>query len=232
MTNIDINLGQQSRFVLREAILLYKDEGQTFATVHEVAGSPPKLEPGRLLTLESLRELHRQLYGDASLEVLPEHVLAVSAHKLVWFEKPSKRVMFFQTSDACLQTLSGRTFHQPALLFVASPRSLNVYALPSAKRPVSSTALYTAPYYNTSRANVCLGSTELPASLSVKHTAAYSRAFFASAFTHGTSERLLHSWGGTYGEFWRFVQSQKAFPTQYLVPFSGTLEEVVCQRTR
>jgi PRTRC genetic system protein B len=232
MTHVDIDLGQQSRLELAQAILFYKDQNHLFATLHDISGTPPSLEPGRLLTLEDVQELHRQLYGELPLSVLPENVLAFSTHKLVWFEKPKKRVLFFQTSDPCLESLSGQTFPQPALLFVASLRSLQVYALDTSKRPSSQTPLFAAPYYNTSRATVCLGSTSLPTTLGVADTEAYSRAFFASAFTHGTAEQLLRGWGGSYGEFWQFVGKRGKFPTEYLVPFSQTLGEVLCQRTR
>jgi PRTRC genetic system protein B len=231
MTGVDIELGQQTRLALKQAILLYRDEGHAFATLHGVSGLPPTLEPGQLLTLEDVHTLHRKLHGETPLEVLPETVLALSAHKLVWFEKPRKRVLFFQSSDACLQRLSGQTFPHPALVFVASLRSLQVYALESSKRPSSETPLYAAPYYNTSRAAVCLGSTDLPTTLRVADREAYSRAFFASAFTHGTAEQLLKGWGGSYGEFWEFVKAKGKFPNEHLVPFGQTLGEVLCQRT-
>jgi PRTRC genetic system protein B len=232
VTTVEINLGQQIRLELREAILLYKGEQQTLATIHGISGSPPTLEPGCLLTLEHVRALHQGLYGEMPLEVLPEHVLAVSSHKLVWFEKPQKRVLFFQSSDPCLQRLSGQAFWQPALVFVASLRSLQVYAMTSSRRPSTMTPLYVAPYYNTSRAQVCLGSTELPNTLSASQTRAYSQAFFESAFTHGTAEKLVQGWGGSYGEFWEFVGTQKIFPTGHLVPFGQTLGDMLCQRTR
>jgi PRTRC genetic system protein B len=231
MTGVDIELGQQTRLALQQAILLYQDEGRAFATLHAVSGSPPTLEPGHLLTLEDVHTLHCKLHGETPLEVLPETVLALSSHKLVWYEKPRKRVLFFQSSDACLQELSGQTFPQPALVFVASLRSLQVYALGGAKRPSSETPLYAAPYYNTSRATVCLGSTALPMTLRVADKDNYSRAFFASAFTHGTAEQLLRGWGGSYGEFWGFVKAKGRFPSEYLVPFGQTLGEVLCQRT-
>jgi PRTRC genetic system protein B len=227
MTHLDMEMGQQARFELKRAILLYKDQHYTFATIHDVASSPARLEPGRLLTLENVHELHRELCGDAHLELLPENVLACSPHKLVWFETAKKRVMFFDSSDTFLQRLSGQTFPHPALLFCATLRSLNVFALAADERPSSTTKLYAAPYFNTTRANVCLGTTALPTQLKPSETAAYSEAFFASAFTHGTNERLLRGWGGSYGEFWSFVKNQKRFPTKYLVPFGQTLGETL-----
>lgn len=227
MTHLDIEIGQQARLELKRAILLYQDQHHTFATLHEVAPSPARLEPGRLLTLENVHELHRELYGGVALELLPDNVLANSLHKLVWFEKAKKRVMFFKSTDAYLQAMSGRCFPQPALLFVATLRSLQVFALAGKERPTKETKLFVAPYYNTTKANVCLGSTALPTSLKVADTRAYSDAFFASAFTHGTNERLLRGWGGSYGEFWTFVKKQKCFPTPYLVAFGQTLGEVL-----
>ncbi len=227
MTHLDVEMGQQARLELQRAILLYKDQHYTFATIHDVAASPARLEPGRLLTLENVHELHRELYGDAQLELLPENVLACSLHKLIWFEKAKRRVMFFNSSDSYLQELSGQSFPQPALLFCATLRSLKVFALVADERPSKDSRLFAAPYYNTTRANVCLGSTAFPKQLKASETTAYSDAFFASAFTHGTTEQLLRGWGSSYGEFWSFVKKQKRFPTKHLVSFGQTLGQAL-----
>jgi len=154
-------------------------------------------------------------------------VLAVSPERLVWFEPARSRVMFFETQDPYLNRLSSQAFPQPPLLFIAGERSLRVFALAENGRPNGSSPVFTAPYYNTTTSGVCLGSMPLPTALSVHDTDAYSDAFFHSAFTHGTSERLLKGWGGSYGEFWEHARQQGTFPTQHLVPQEKTVEDVI-----
>ena len=95
------------------------------------------------------------------------------------------------------------------------------------ERPTGSSPVFTAPYYNTSAGGVCLGSTPLPTSLSPDDTGSYADAFFHSAFTHGTAERLVRGWGGSYGEFWQQVRGEGAFPLRHLVPLDQTVEQVV-----
>ena len=226
-------LGGQSTVKLQKAVLLYGDDaygGDTFATVHDVTGvenGAPVLAAGRLLSVEGLRQIHKSLYRRQGLELLPAHVLAVSPEQLVWFEPMCERVMFFETADTFLQGLSGVTCPHPALLFIARERSLKVFALSSDERPTAETEVYTAPYYNTTSGGVCLGSTPLPATLSVGDTDNYSDAFFHSAFTHGTSERLLKGWGGSYGEAWRTARERGAFPSEHLVPLDNQVADVI-----
>ena len=231
--SVDVSLGRQSKVELAKAVLLYQEgrhQGDAFATVHEVTGveeGQPALAPGQLLTVEGLREIHKALYRAQRLEVLPPHVLAVSPERLVWFEPARSRVMFFSTADAYLGGLSGGSFPQPPLLFIAGERSLRVFALGEDERPSGSSSVFTAPYYNTTTGGVCLGSMPLPSALSVNDTDTYSDAFFHSAFTHGTSERLLKGWGGSYGEVWERARQHGTFPTQHLVPQEKTVEEVI-----
>ena len=231
--SVTTELGRQSTVKLKQAVLLYGDdayEGDNFATLHDVTGvesGTPSLAPGRLLTVEALRHLHKSLYRPQKLELLPPHVLAASPERLVWFEPARDRAMFFETADVYLKGLSGVIFPHPALLFIAGERSLKVFALGNNDRPAAETKVYTAPYYNTSSGGVCLGSTSLPATLSVDDTESYSDAFFHSAFTHGTAERLLQGWGGSYGEFWSVTREKGAFPKENLVPLNSCVEDVL-----
>ncbi len=231
--SVKAELGRQSTVKLKQAVLLYGDDGydgDTFATLHDVTGvegGTPVLAPGRLLTVEALRHMHRSLYQTQGLELLPANVLAVSPERLVWFESARDRVMFFETADAYLQGLSGMMCPHPALLFIAGERSLKVFALGSDERPTAETEVYTAPYYNTSSSGVCLGSTPLPTTLSVNDTQSYSDAFFHSAFTHGTSERLLKGWDGSYGEAWSAAKARGTFPLRHLVPQGRQVVDVI-----
>ena len=231
--SVDVSLGRQSKVELTKAVLLYQEsrhQGDAFATVHEVTGveeGQPALAPGQLLTVEGLREIHKALYRVQRLEVLPPHALAASPERVVWFEPARSRVMFFTATDDYLNSFSGQSFPQPPLVFIAGEHSLKVFALGENERPTGSSPVFAAPYYNTTSSGVCLGSMPLPTALSVHDTDSYSDAFFHSAFTHGTSERLLKGWGGSYGELWQYTRQQGAFPTQHLVPQEKTVEDVI-----
>lgn len=232
-TTVDVSLGRQSKVKLTRAVLLYQEsshQGDAFATVHEVTGvddGQPALAPGQLLTVEGLREIHKALYRVQRLEVLPPHMLAADPERLVWFEPARSRVMFYSSGDAYLDALSGQSFPQPPLLFIAGGRSLKVFALGENERPTGSSRVFTAPYYNTTASGVCIGSMPLPTAQIAHETDVYSDAFFHSAFTHGTSERLLKGWGGSHGEFWTYVQQRGIFPTQHLVPQDKTVGDAI-----
>ncbi len=230
--SVDAAIGRQSVAKLAKAVLVYQDAHHvdTFATVHQVTGvedGAPALAAGRLLSLEELRTIHKALYKMQRLSINPPHVLAHSPERLVWFEPARLGVMFYSGEDAYLNELSGRTFPQPPLLFIAGERWLRVFALESNERPTAESKVYTAPYYNTDVDGVCLGTMPLPTELSPDDTDAYSAAFFHSAFTHGTTQRLLTGWGGSYGEFWTHADESGTFPVQHLVPLNMDVEAVI-----
>lgn len=233
--SVNVHLGYHNEVMLRRAILIYENAKQdyggpsdTFATVHTVRydNEVPLLEPGALVSIDAVRSLNKHLSPVSGLELLPPHVLAANSETLVWFEPPKERVMFYQANDPLLTQLSGSSFPQPALLFIAGHHSLRVLALDSDERPMAETRLYTAPYWNTNPRGVCLGSTPLPASLSAQDTEGYSGGFFASAFTHGSNTLLYRNWLGTMGELWQHIQPLGHFPTEHLVPFEQTLGDL------
>ena len=228
--SLTTDLAYASEVTLKKALMVYGDaHGHAFVTTHAVTldGDAPQLEPGTLFSVEELRELTRLLEQGRALALHPPNILATSADTLVWFEKAKPRVMYFNSRDDYLNRLSGQNFPQPALLFIASPRSLKVFALGSDRRPVAGSPLYIAPYYNTTAAGVCLGSTALPQTLEPADVDAYADGFFASEFTHGTHQQLVQNWGATYGQFWEHVQRQGRFPKAHLVKHYRTLGEVL-----
>lgn len=233
--DVQVQLGYHNEAMLKKAILIYENAqdtygapADTFASVHTVRydSATPSLEPGTLASVEAVRELSQALSPVSSLELLLPHILAANSENLVWFEPARERVMFYACSDPLLTQLSGSSFPQPALLFVAGHRSLRVLALAHDERPTAASRLYTSPYWNTSISGVCLGSTSLPDTLSAKDTAGYSSGFFASAFTHGSSNLLYRNWGGTMGELWQHVREKGHFPTEQLVPLAETLGDL------
>lgn len=230
----EVNLGRDASVQLEQAILLYKGasgEQSTFVSLHDVqmTDGVPNLSAGRLLSSEALSVLVEGLWRHR-ITYLPEHVLACGPTTLVWWEPAMRRAMFFEAQDAAVNAISGRVFPQPALVFVAqrigASTRLQVFALEDDARPLTETLLCLAPYWNASQGLVCMGSTQQPDRLEPGNTRAWSAAFFASAFTHGTSHLVVRT-GQSYAEFWQSIERRKTFPKVALIPTGRTLAQVL-----
>ena len=125
--------------------------------------------------------------------IVPENLLQFSneesnKYNLVWYTKAGPRYLYFQEG---LNLPSG-TANVPAMLYIATNKSLKVYALADDNRPTEDTALYQAPFYNTNTTSgaVCLGSAKAqkPKVKTYQSLMEYWEAiFWNSAFTHGES---------------------------------------------
>lgn len=230
------DLGDDATLQLQKAILLYARSGygpeaNAFATLHDLqpgTDQQPELAAGKLLTRDDLEGLYKALRGTQSLAYLPPHVLAASPDGVAWHEPAQERVMFFQTRDASLNSISG-AYPQPPLLWVYDGPTLSVYALASDERPGPNTELFNTPYYNTfSGGNICLGSTPLPKHHDPMRTSEISSAFFQSAFTHAAGrQRHYREFGGSHSELWQHVRELGHFPREYLVPAEKTIAQVL-----
>lgn len=237
MIRADVDLTGQQTAQLEQAILVYNtsqslEDQRSFVTVHDVTAAEkraPTLGPGRLLSHAELGKLiaalHRQTF-----ELIPAHVLALAPDRIAWFEPARKRHMFFKpvSPDPTVAGLSGVTFPQPALLWIAGPGTrLEVYALGDSDRPTTKTPLYRAPYWNIfSTHQVCVGTMRLPADFSSAATAQWSAAFFSSRFTHNSGGKIINS-SGSYGQFLDDLRHLEAFPVEALVKTKLTLGSVV-----
>ena len=108
---VQISIGENHRFELREALLVYGDRQRSFVTRHQVAlhkGAPPTLEPAQPLTLGFLESLVRSLVGGSTAEVLPENVLAKGDRMIAWWTAACRRQMFYENSEA-----EGRGIERP-----------------------------------------------------------------------------------------------------------------------
>jgi hypothetical protein len=73
---IHVSIGENQRFELREALLVYGDRQRSFVTRHQVVlhkNASPTLEPAQPLTVAFIESLVHSLYGGSTAEVLPEH---------------------------------------------------------------------------------------------------------------------------------------------------------------
>ena len=71
---IQVSIGENHRFELREALLVYGDRQKSFVTRHDVTlqkDAPPTLGPAQPLTVAFVESLVRSLSGSSDAEVLP-----------------------------------------------------------------------------------------------------------------------------------------------------------------
>jgi PRTRC genetic system protein B len=218
-----IDVGSELELKLYQAVLLYKNDhgSRHMATVHGVvqqhSDGSPMLGAGQLLSTASLRELARQLGTGCSVEFLPEQAVARTPDLLAWWTPAAVRPMFFRARSE-LESVSGKRFPHPALLFVVRSSVLHVRALFASQRPYSDSKLAAAPYWNIdSNGAVCTGTMRVPRSLTVTSIAAWQQAFFQSEFTHpGGGGRLTKRRGGTEA-LWKSLAGKQRFPISTLV---------------
>ena len=166
---VHISIGENHRFELREALLVYGDRQRSFVTRHQVTlrkDAPPTLEPARPLTLGFLESLARSLGGSSTAEVLPENVLGE--------RRPHDRVVdaSLQAPDVLreLRTEGGKVERPhlsatPPLVWRVDNEDLRIRALAENKRPVAGTTLAVVPFWNLSDdGRVCTGSDAPPQS--------------------------------------------------------------------
>ena len=76
---VQIAIGENHRFELREALLVYHGNQATFITKHEVTtqqNAAPSLGPAQPLSVAFVESLVRSLGGGTAAEVFPENILA------------------------------------------------------------------------------------------------------------------------------------------------------------
>ena len=144
---VHISIGENHRFELREALLVYGDRQRSFVTRHSVTlhdGAPPTLEPAQPLTLGFVESLVRSLSGASAAEVLPANVLAKGERMIVWWTPRRRRQMFYENSEQKAVNLNGCTFPQPLLVWRVQNGDLRIRALAEGKRPCAATTLAVA----------------------------------------------------------------------------------------
>ena len=113
---VQIAIGENHRFELREALLVYYGNQTTFITKHEVTtpqNAAPILGPAQPLTVAFVESLVRSLGGGAAAEVFPENILAKSDRMIAWWTPAQRRQMFYRHSEGKAADLNGRIFPQP-----------------------------------------------------------------------------------------------------------------------
>ena len=228
---VQIAIGENHRFELREALLVYHGNQTTFITKHEVMAqqnTAPALGPAQPLTVAFVESLVRSLGGGAAAEVLPENILAKSDRMIAWWTPSQRRQMFYQHSEGKAADLNGRIFPQPPLVWRVADGQLKIRALTENKRPEAKTKLAVAPYWNLSDSGtVCTGSMRRPENASVAAISAWERGFYESAFTHANVGRLTRYEGGFEGLWSGLTGKRRLFPLETLIFLPETLAQFV-----
>ena len=228
---VHLSIGENHRFELHEALLIYRDRQSSFITRHDVIASknaPPTLGPAQPLTVAFIESLTRSLSGSVQAEVLPANILAKADRMIVWWTPARHRQMFYENSEGKAAELNGCIFPQPPLVWRVSNGELNIRALTENKRPDGSTKLAVAPYWNLSDdGRVCTGTMRRPDSASVASIPAWERGFYESAFTHANVGRLTRHESGFDGLWSGLTGKREKFPLEALISLPQTLTQFV-----
>lgn len=244
-------LSETDALRLKSAVLLYtsgadhsryftSETKPTLATIHDVQARPgqaPLLGAGRMLTRDVLDVLLRNLNGlPQKRQILPERILLCDGARMAWWVPSARRPLFFKTGDdKFTREMQGKEVWQPALLMMAEPGALHVFALAENARPHAETPLFRAPYFNVwTPGKMCNGNVRLPQQLSPADMPAWEKAFFETTFTSSNGGKLTSHPEGHNG-LWRGCAEAKAFPARHLVALTDkgsnralTAGEVVC----
>lgn len=227
-------------YALAAAVLIYTDSQRShaFATKHYVdldAGTP-RIKPGSPLSVQDYSALIKALAPreQPGMRWNDQRLLASGFGRMMWWEPPRKRAMFFETSahNAATFTAMG-TCPTPGLVFIANfePRALYVFAVKGNAAPEMNTPLYQAPFFNVwSRGQVCVGNADYPGEDQVNDLDAWMRMFFGSRFTHPNftePDRLTK--GTDPVKFWKKHLASKAarFPERVFVDLPLTVGDLL-----
>jgi PRTRC genetic system protein B len=233
--DVGIAIGENHRFELREALLIYCENRNTaFITRHQVLrdnSGTPGLGPARPLNVSFVEDLIRSLGGRTTAEILPNNILAKTDRMIAWWTPRQRRQMFYQNVWKKSEELNGRIFPQPPLVWRAEDGELRIRALKQNQRPNAETKIAVAPFWNLSDdGTLCTGSMRRPTGSSVATVALWERGFYESAFTHANVGRLTRDPGGFSGLWSGLAGTRKTFPADSLIALPETLQQFICER--
>ena len=228
-------IGDQRRFVLKTAILVYNEVArnrENFVTVHEVLqeGSEPqqpRLGPGTLLTTAFLKALSVGLERPAKALLLPENVLVYTSELLIWWTPPRLHSMYFSDGAEDRAAVHGQVCPHPPLLWKVHRGHLFLRALSDSLRPKADTQLMVAPYWNTQAlsGSVCAGSMPCPQETDLSSMLAWEEGFFNSRFTHPSGIGKLTTHSGGFMGLWTELAGKQEFAANYLAPAKQSLRQ-------
>jgi PRTRC genetic system protein B len=231
---IETAIGENYHFALHDALLVYRGRSNTsFVTRHEIMGqdgASPVLGPAQPLTLSFVDSLVRSVRGNTKAEILPDNVLAKTDRMIAWWTPRRHRVMFYQNSEGKAQSLNGKSFSQPPLVWLVQDGILHIRALVENKRPCADTRLAVAPFWNlSSDGAVCTGSMRRPENASVAALSSWEQGFYESNFTHANVGRLTRHKGGFEVLWASLAGKRQVFPKEALIVLPETLSQFIAE---
>lgn len=158
----------QKMMVPKAAIIAYKYEDRRnsdtryFIELRPI-GKSGQMGAGIPVTYEfmnTLLESYTEEMSGIPAGRVPENMLACNPRKgqeeYIWYNPPGKRQMFFH-KDLNIQD---GMFNLPGIVYHVKNGSMDVFAF-KGKRPVETTPLFRAPFFNVTGSSVCLGSSSL-----------------------------------------------------------------------
>lgn len=240
--NTTLTLGETATFKLQQALLVYEagnsynSTTRTAVSVHPVVNGI--ITAGTPITHAAVESLAAALGRNLAACWLPPNLVSLGFGKMAWFCPASRRRLWFKADGRFNggadttnpkadihdpQTLNGKFAQYPPLLFIATGRRLQVFALVDNERPQAHTRLYRAPYWNLwEDGAMCAGSRAMPDLPTPANIPAYEAAFFDSAFTHTNIKKICLHPKGAFGLWSELVakakQSRKHLPdTRYWI---------------
>ena len=223
---------------LARAVLLYQGHaGDALATVHDIqlADGAPVIGAGRAMGAQTARALALSLLRRAAPQgFLPETVLCQQGDLLLWWVPPARRHTMLRVDAEHAEALGGlergEAVPHPGLVFGASGRHWQVWAVKGSRRPTPLTRLFQAPYFNVDGGgHICQGNVPVPDGTTADRIGAWNDAFWHSTFTHPNVRGPLVRYPGGAYPFWRDLLDQRfaRFPARVLVDARTTLGAVI-----
>mgnify|MGYP000021453832 FL=1 len=152
-----------------------------------------KMGAGRPVSCEFMNNIssnYSQSYTGTPFGSIPKTMLYTDTRKgqekYIWFNAPGKRMMYF---DKELH-IENAEYNVPGVIYVVKNNALSMYAFKN-RRPADDTALFLAPFFNTSSTDVCLGTARLqiPKNLTYADLITHwEKRFWQSEFSHLSNE--------------------------------------------
>ena len=228
----------KSRLEPTDAILFYKptvkvgDKEGAFVEHRTIEGG--KMGAGKPLEIDTLAKMMKTVSKYVSKNtalvtlhgVIPPNLLYtntdIDSHKLVWYRKPEKRMLYFNEK---LGIQNGEMW-VPGLVYVAEHRRLSVYAF---KGSAPKDVLYKAPFFNVyDGGNVCLGNAKVqkPKVHTFRDWMEYwEKMFWLSEFAAIIGSNPIKMNLALLTK--ECIETGKPFPTSQLVKSSVTLESIL-----
>lgn len=213
------------------AIILYKaqDEVEQSLYLEKRTISKGKMKAGSPLTqrcIDSIMSSLAKFNDDVDFGLhgkLPKNLLycdtRAGSFKLVWYNKPEKRTVYFNTQLG----IPDGEMNVPGLLYVVENENLAMYAFKGNK---PKRKLYRAPFMNVDISHVCLGNATVakPSKNTYENIISYwENLFWKSEFSHILGDNPVK--GNLSSITKECIKTGCEFPTEELIPIKKTLSD-------